>query len=373
MRISQPIRGALFLAATCVAGQARAQTDSIALELQQLQTPTAPAFVILGVSPTAVERPTTPRAFALSVVQAATEADEWVPDNYAAEFAPYWLGPQRELTFQDYFRPTLLQAVQQTFSLSFATNTVLQNEDSLPAIGAGFRFAPFVGGPSRRLDSLSTAIDSIDSRLLTLRIALRRAATAADSATVQAQIGAASDTAQSLATQLRAAISDDDERVGFRLQFAGGLAAYYPGDKFTAGKIGRTGLWATAGYRLEAPSVDLIALGRYLRNEEGTDQSAVDLGGRGVLIFQPWALSLEFVRRSASGGDGPGPGGTPGFASGNRAAAMLEYRVNDNMYVNFSFGQDYAQAGADGQPLIAILGGQINLGQKPLISLPAPQ
>ena len=154
---------------------------------------------------------------------------------------------------------------------------------------------------------------------------------------------------------------------------AGGLAAYYPGNVFSTGKIGRTGLWATAGYRLEHPSVDLIALGRYLRNEEGTDQQAVDVGGRAVLIFQPWAASLELVRRSASGDDGPGPDGTPGFASGNRAVGMLEYRVNDDLYLNFSFGQDYPQSGEDGAPLVAILGGQINLGAKPLISLPVPQ
>ncbi|HEU0300664.1 MAG TPA: hypothetical protein VFR37_14435 [Longimicrobium sp.] len=376
MKIPRRLAAVALLLASCAvpgtAASARAQTDSVALELEQLQTPTSPAFVILGVSPTAVERPTTPRAFALSVVQAATESDDLVPDNYAAEFAPYWLGPQRELTFLEYFRPSVGQALQQTFSLSFATNTVLESGDSLPALGAGFRFAPFVGGPSRRLDSLSAAIDSIDSRLLTLRIALRRAATAADSAAIQTQITARSDTAQALASQLRAAISTDDERVGFRLQFAGGLAAYYPGNQFTAGKIGRTGVWATAGYRLERPSVDLIALGRYLRNEEGTDQRALDVGGRAVLLFTPWAASLEWVARSASGGEGPGPDGTPGFASGNRAVGMLEYRVNDDLYVNFSFGQDYAQSGEEGQPLVAILGGQINLGKNPLISLPVP-
>jgi hypothetical protein len=128
-------------------------------------------------------------------------------------------------------------------------------------------------------------------------------------AAVQAQITAKADTAQALATQLRAAIQDDDERVGFRLQFAGGVAAYDQAEQFTAGKIGRTGVWATAAYRLEHPSVDLIALGRYLRNDEGTDQRAVDVGGRAVLLFQPWAASLEWVTRSASGDEGPGPDG----------------------------------------------------------------
>lgn len=351
-------------------GEARAQTDSTAVELEQLRTPTSPAFVLLGVSPTAVERPTTPRGFAFSLVSASTESDDLLPDNYAAEFAPYWLGSRRTLTFQDYYRPTLPQALLQTFSVSFATNTVVRNEDSLPAVGAGFRVAPFVGGPSRRLDSLVSRLDTVQDTLLDLRIALRRARTAADSTSLVAAISAFSDTSAALAGQVRGVMSDDDERVGFRLQLAGGLAAYYPGDVFSAGRIGRTGLWATAAYRLERPSVDVIGLARVLANEEGTDQQAVDLGGRAVLLFEPFSASFEWVSRSVSGDAGAGPDGRPGFASGSRGVGMLEYRVKDGMYLSFSFGQDYARAGEEGQPLVAILGGQLNLGAKPLIALP---
>lgn len=362
----------ILAAAALLAGaqEARAQTDSTTIPLQQLKTPTSPAFVVLGISPTAVERPSTPRAFALSLVSAARESDDLVPDNYAAEFAPYWLGPRRELTFKEYYDPSLLQALQQTFSVSFATNTVVQSDDSLPGVGVGFRVSPFVGGPSRRLDSLVARLDTVQDTLADLRIALRRARTAADSAAVLAQVTAYADTAAGLSPQIRAAVEDDDERVGFRMQLAGGLAAYYPGNQFTAGKIGRTGLWGTAAYRLERPAVDLIALARYLSNEEGTEQDALDVGGRAVLLFEPFAASFEWVSRSVSGDAGSGPDGRPGFASGSRGVGMLEYRVNDDLFVSFSFGQDYPRAGEDGQPLVAILGGQLNLGARPLISLP---
>lgn len=370
-RVAAAVR-VFTLGAALLAGcrEARAQADSTAIELEQLRTPTSPAFVILGISPTAVERPTTPRAFALSLVSAAAESDDLVPDNYAAEFAPYWLGPRRELTFEEYYHPTLLQALRQTFSVSFATNTVLRNNDSLPAVGAGFRVSPFVGRASRHLDSLAARLGGVQDTLADLRIALRRARTAADSAAVLGQVAAYSDTAGALSPQIRAAIADDDERVGFRMQLAGGLAAYYPGNQFTAGKIGRTGLWGTAAYRLERPAVDVIALARYFSNEEGTEQEALDLGGRAVLLFEPFAASFEWVSRSVSGAEGNGPDGAPGFASGSRGVGMLEYRVNNDLFLSFSFGQDYPRAGEDGQPLVAILGGQLNLGAKPLIALP---
>lgn len=343
-----------------------AQADTSAIELKQLKTPTSPAFVLLGISPTAVERPTTPRGFALGLVSAAQEADDLVPDNYAAEFAPYWLRSHRELTYDEYYDPSWWQALQQTFSVSFATNTVVENEDSLPAVGAGFRVAPFVGGPNRRLDSLDTELDSVDNRLLDLRMRLSRAPPS-DTAAIRRQIALKSDTARALSTQIRAAIRDDDERVGFRMQFAGGLAAYYPGSRFNSGKIGRTGLWGTAAYRLERPAIDLIGLARFLSNEEGTEQEALDIGGRAVLLFEPFAASFEWVSRSVSGDQGNGPDGTPGFASGSRGVGVLEYRLNNDLFVSFSFGQDYPRAGEEGQPLVAILGGQVNLGAKPLI------
>jgi hypothetical protein len=350
---------------------APAQTDSLAVELERLKTPTSPAFVVLGISPTAVERPTTPRAFALGLVSSSLEADDLVPDNYAAEFAPYWLTSRRTLTFQDYYHPNLLQRLRQTFSVSFATNTVVENDDSLPAVGAGFRIAPFVGRASRRLDSLVADLDHVQDSLLDVRIALRRARTAADSAAALARQAALADSNRALTSQIRTEMNDDDGRVGFRMQIAGGLAAYYPGNQFTAGKIGRTGLWGTAAYRLENPGVDLIALARLLSNEEGTQQEAFDVGGRAVLLFEPFSASFEWVSRSVSGDAGNGPDGEPGFASGSRGVGMLEYRVNNNLFVSFSFGQDYPRSGEDGQPLVAILGGQLNLGAKPLISLPS--
>src|SRR5688500_98779 len=247
MRIprSPAARALLAGLAACLATRAAAQPDSLGVQLQKLQTPTSPAFIVLGVSPTVVERPTTPRAFALSVASSSLQSDDLVPKNYAAEFAPYWMGLQRRLQFQDYYRPNLFQALQQTFSVSFATNTIVQSDDSLPAVGLGLRVAPFVGQPSRRLDSLNRGLTRVDSLLLVVRMQLRRASTAADSARLQGQSDAVGDCARALSTQLRAALRDDDERVGFRLQLAAGLAAYYPGNLFTSGKIGRTGAWGT--------------------------------------------------------------------------------------------------------------------------------
>src|SRR5829696_3920328 len=76
-------------------------------EFHKLRTPTSPAFVILGITPAEVERPTAPAAFAASFFQRVEEATKGFPNSYALELAPYWLRSHPGLTFTEYQKPTL--------------------------------------------------------------------------------------------------------------------------------------------------------------------------------------------------------------------------------------------------------------------------
>jgi hypothetical protein len=358
----------LALALACTSFHSAAAQGPV--QLNDLKTPTSPAFVLLGITPTAVERPTTPRAFALGLLSASQDGGSLFPENYATEVAPYWLTSHPDLTFDDYYRSrSVWQRVQQTFSVSLATTNVVEGADSTPAIGAGFRLSPFVGHATRRVDSLVTDLSALQLQIVRLRAELADAP-AADRPGIQARIDALRNTSGGLSSQIRTALASDDERVGFRMQLAGGLAAFYPGNNFSGGKIGRTGLWGTVAYRLERPSLDVIALTRFQRNEEETEQDVWDFGGRAVFLNGPFAASMEWVTRSASDAAGDGPGGESALDSGNRVVGMLEYRATDDLFLSFSFGQDHPRVGEEGQPLVAILGGQFNFGSKPTINLP---
>lgn len=348
----------------CVSGGPLAAQQQ-AVTLDNLRTPTSPAFVVLGVQPTSVERPTTPRAFALSLLSATGGEGGVVPENYAAEFAPYWMRSQPQLTFAEYFQASPLQSLRQTFSLSLAT-AAPTGADSTTGVGIGFRVSPLTGRASVRLDSLVTALDSVQDERLDLRVARRRAASAGEAgevARVDSLLEVNAEKSRGLSRQIR----ENDERVGLQLQVAGALAAYYPQNDFSAGTVGRTGLWSTATYRWDDPQVDLIGLVRYQRDGAGDPQGLWDLGGRGAVTLNRLTASAEFVSRSASGGAGGAADGGAAFRSGNRLAGILEYRASDDLFVTFSFGQDHPREGSEGNPLIAILGGNLNFGSRPTV------
>jgi hypothetical protein len=338
------------------------------LRLNELRTPTSPAFVILGVEPTSIERPTTPRAFALGLLSAPGGAGGVIPENYAAEFAPYWMRSHPDLTFQEYVRPNPLQSLLQTFSVSLATTVLATGADSTTGVGIGFRATPLMGQPPRQLRLLSDSLRLVQRALLNLSDELEVATTRADSQRITRLYDARSAQSRTLSAAIRAL--PEDERVGLFLQVAGALAGYYPQNDFSAGRVGRAGAWGTVTYRAEVPRVDVIGLARWLRDEAEVEQNAVDLGFRGVFRFNRLSASAEWVNRAAAEPADGADADAGGFSDSRRVVGQLEYRASDDLFVTFSFGQDFANVGDDREPLVAILGGQLHFGAKPVVPLP---
>ena len=88
----------LFLGIVSISWTAQAQDDSFP-SFNSIRTPTSPAFVLLGIEPTAVERPNTPSALAVSILN-RTQNLSVLPKDYALEFSPYWLLGHSELTWR---------------------------------------------------------------------------------------------------------------------------------------------------------------------------------------------------------------------------------------------------------------------------------
>lgn len=350
----------------CMAPGLWGQQDS--LWLDELRTPTSPAFVILGVEPTSIERPTTPRAFALGLVSAPGGALGVIPENYAAEIAPYWMRRHPDLTFAQYTRPSPLQSFLQTFSVSVATTVLATGADSTTGVGIGIRATPLMGRPPRQLRLLSDSLRVIQTALLDLSDELDDATTRADSQRIGAQITARAAQSRGVSAAIRAL--PEDERVGLHLHFAGALAGYYPRNDFSAGQIGRAGVWGTVTYRTEAPRIDMIGLARWQRDESQAEQNAVDVGFRGVWRFNRLSASAEFVNRAAAELAEGVDADAGGFSDSRRVVGLLEYRATGDLFVTFSFGQDFASAGDDREPLVAVLGGQLHFGPRPVVPLP---
>jgi hypothetical protein len=127
----------------------------------ELSTPDNAAFSILGVSPAQIERPTTPKALSLSLLAAATDDANLIPNEYAVAAAPFWMRPNR-LTIDQYVRPSVGQSLAQTFTISFATTPSSGNTD----VGLGFSTSPLAGHGSAAMADALAILSAAHARYL---------------------------------------------------------------------------------------------------------------------------------------------------------------------------------------------------------------
>src|SRR6188768_264369 len=88
--------------------------------VDDLRSPSTAAVTILGTSPTAIERPDTPRALVFNLASSVADAGG-IPQNYAMQVAPYWLRSHPDLLFSTYVRPTVAHSMKRSFAVSVAT------------------------------------------------------------------------------------------------------------------------------------------------------------------------------------------------------------------------------------------------------------
>ena len=407
----------LLLPSTLFSQAATSADPPKQFSLDNLRTPTSPAFAILDVAPTSISRPSTPRALALELYS-KTQHGTVIPNNYSLEVAPHWLRPQPRLSFDAYNNPTPAQSLKQSFSISFATARPDSTDSDGPTrVAVGVRVAPHGGHTSSKFKSLTAsldtmqraripvirqladsmdAVDEVNAALAGLEVRLS-AADATSAPTIRRDVAAS----RGRLTQLRTAVeslqgdldtqadsmrkiatsmgSEEAERVGMFSEIAAAFSATYPGNDFDGGRLSRFGAWVTAGYRVESPRLDILGLARFQRDVLSIDQTLFDFGGRLLWLYQRLGISGELVRRAATDAEllTPGQGGPSSFGSyrsSNRAVAIVDFRATDAMYVSMSFGKDHrlpeAATDAERKPLIAALGLNLQWGRKPLVALP---
>ncbi len=340
-----------------------------------------------------------------------------IPENYAVEFAPYWLVRRPALTYADYQSPSAVESTIRSFSISVATarqDSASDSTGTLVAIGA--RVTPLSGKPSSRFkqldDSITTlqrarlplirqqgdaedAVEEADTLLVELRKRLATTPTTS-AARVAALRDSIAGTERKLAESQRsvheaeanleqrartmkelviAMGGNEADRVGHFLQFAAAFAAAYSDATIESGRFSRASVWGTYTYRMEAPKVDLIALLRYMRNVHSDGQNALETGGRLHWSRGDMGISSEWVSRTAFVTAETAPGSplrTLTFTSSSRLVGLVEYRATDDLYATISFGQDYKYQGVDRHPLVARFGMQLSYGDKPAVVRPPP-
>jgi hypothetical protein len=328
-----------------------AAQDSEVVKVTDLAAPTSPAFVLLDITPSAVERPENPKPFVLNLLNRLATSNG-LPKDYALNTAPYWFKSHPNLTFEQYQNATLRQSVLQSFSVSVAT-APLESEAVADAPGArlalGFRTNIWNGKPNSKMAAVLKQLEAVNIKIL-------------DGQTVTPEDRAA---AKKAALDVQAL---DSQRVGLFLTLAGGQAWEATGDSFENVQATRRGFWATPAYRVEVcngsaddasqctATVDFIGVVRTLKDAD--QDLAWDYGGR--LLWRPTPqlyLSIESLQRR----NGARQVNTSTAKNSSRTVGFVEYRIRAEYSLYGAFGKDFEKDGGV-RPLVSILGLNVGFG-----------
>jgi hypothetical protein len=318
--------------------------------LNDLTPPQSPAFVVLGIEPTVVQRPQSPRALTTALLSLAGDKDG-VPKNLALEVAPFWLKSQPAFRFEDFYAGsgprfnTVKRTIARSSAFSIGSTPRTLGRDTIgTSLGVGYRVLLW---PGRASDTL---------------IALK--------AKVERDLGVCAgidDDEKADACRLKAvkALRENLEPVGWKVQLAGGLSAAFPHDTVQRGRFQRSGVWLSPSYRFPG-EIEFIFVARYLRNHlEAADKENANLIDEGLRLL--WTsrgglgLSFESVARQ-------GRGGNLGSTNSSRYGGLVQLRTSTDMYVFYAIGKDFAAANVPRNRLLSTIGLNLGFGNKPVIT-----
>lgn len=401
-----------------LAAPVSAQAVAPAPALDDLKAPTAAAITLLGVSPSAIERPDSPQAFVVNVVSQLAK-DDGLPKNFGVLLTPYWMRWHPRLTFDSYAKPTFAQRLARTVAVSIASADWKAGEgktaeDRGSRLALGFSATPFQGAMDPKglelARELAAALKELGDAVIAkeegpaleaMRARRRELARALASAASPDEIIAAwraLDDADGALSALVAAADEeiarldvrrkslareieqiDTDRYGARLAVAGAWSWAVPSDVLGQARFDRAAFWITPSYRVRLGGgdvgdageeqdgvarsvIELVGVARYLRESEssiGVSSQAWDFGGRFVWqIGADVAVSAEAVRRAWEAGD---------REDTYRAAGIFEARLGRGLHFFAAFGRDYEER-TSRSTLLSLVGVNVGLGPRPLLT-----
>lgn len=389
----------MILAVSTLTLPATAQvTVDTTIRLDLLKSPASPAFNILGIAQSEIERPADLNAFALSI-QNATNNFTSIPESYAFQIAPFLMGKKKySLNQFDDNRQTFKQSFQFSAGYTHIGPKGKEQVDSLKTtkLGLGLKFSivrpRWTADTRNKYTVLKQAqIKLIEERrtyeakhpqystlkekklrlqLLEMKDSLNEKQLnefnqlIRDIRELEEGIGDDYDdvlpTGEAFAAARKAATAFKTERAGFFLDFSGGMALDFPDNRFNNSNVYRAGMWLTGGNENGNKGISSLFILRYLYNPttlfaapaglvKGAKLSTFDMGGRFLLDVsrEKFVLSAEALYRSILGSSVVDPSW--------RLVLNAEYDLGSNRKVTFAFGRDFDGTISKGGNLVAMI------------------
>lgn len=300
------------------------------LKISDMTMPSSPGLILADKAPAAIDKPTNPKAFGISLINL------W--QGGAVDVTPYWLTNKPNLTFEKYLNNNF--PVLQTFNISAATFRT----DTTTSISAGFRTQVFRFYYRRNREAMLQKKKEIEALL------------------------AVEDTSQldtvALAQKNRELrdMFDVQRNKGLVIvELAGALAGSAPGNRFKDLASSRSGIWTNIRWAPGKFPLDFIALGRYIWNNQDVytgsfpyNSQLLDYGLSANYQKGRFDLSAEYVNRHD-------------LKNGqhyDRLAFVTNFMISDSFYAVAAFGKNFDRM----DNILAILGIKFALS-KEIVSL----
>lgn len=291
----------LLLFCSAIAERGYAQVNQISIA--DLYTPNAPGFVLADVSPSSVDKPTTPRAFGVSLLN--------LTQGGAMEVTPFWLTNHPNLTFDKYIQKKT--PFLETFNISVATFKT----DTINNVSAGFRTHVFRSYSAEKQKAMLNTRNQIVMALSTDPDNI-------DTAAIE---------------RLKQTLTDQRRRGFFLVELAGALLAGSPTNSYNNLASSRSGLWLNARWVPDISSVDFLFVARYSWTNnvpvKSMDSSFLDYGIALSYATNKFDCSAEFIARRDFSID----------KNYGRFALVANYMFNDNVVIVASIGKNFNPTG----------------------------
>lgn len=356
---------AFGIAAPLLASATPARADALPA-LDTVVTPDSPAFVQIGVSPTQIQRPTDPRAFAAAIVPAVlTQNGFGIPASFALEAAPYWWQSHPTLRREEFQRGNL-GAIYRNFSLSIASTLATGGTPSASASASTSTSASAPGPVPKAAFGMHTTLwhgTPSDEAECQAQLAKEGALYhAAMEAAVLKNPTPTPDELKKMDRDATAAVNAADAPCvnawsvhrTFVLDAAAALSLAMPDNTFDHAKVSGYSGWLT-GAAVPVADLSLMLLARYFADgiEGPSEQRTLDGGGRATYTWDRFGVGLEGLYR------GYLTGSARDHKYAIRLTLTLDVMLSERLWLTVTAGRDYAPLGAD--PLLSLAGLKWNI------------
>jgi len=282
--------------------------DTTLRSLNDLYIPNSPGLILGDKSPSSVDKPTTPRAFAVSLINLA--------QGGALEVTPYWLKSKPNYTYTDWVKRKF--TMLETFNISVAS----YKTNNTFTVAPGLRTQILRIFSKKSKDSLLKAEAELSFLL---------GAHVLDTAKIN---------------QKRDELRKIQVKGLFALEVAGAILGSSTDNSFKKMDLQKSGVWANVRWDPSDAPLSVVGLGRYswagskLNNK--SDSTFLDLGVSLSYVGRKIDLSAEYVSRKDYQAN----------KRYGRVAVVLNYLLSENIILVASTGKNFSNV----NDIIAVFG-----------------